>query len=412
VCGALGALNGCSSNKSDSSVSSAGSGGSAGSAGTFTMLMDAGNPDGSGASSGTGSSGGGNQPDKCASFVGLDGGTCAATTEQANYSTANIMLVIDKSGSMADTPSGFGVDKWHALQQALSASLNNVQGSMNFGLILYPYNKTSPISLNCTSGCCNLDPGEAAVNVPVAPGATSVSQILGALSATSPGGGTPTAAALKVAYDYYTTGAGASLQGDKYVLLATDGGPNCNGAITCDAQHCTPNLDGQCTGTTNCCSSDHTFCLDDQGVISQIAQLKTAGISTFVVGIPGTEQYAQYLDQFAQAGGVPNANAPPSYYDVPASGGVMGLANTFTSITTHLVRSCDVELGTVPQNLDLVNVAVDCQLVPYQDGAGWTLVSDASGNSSTVTVKGDACTYIQTSGARRVDVVYGCPILR
>ena len=35
------------------------------------------------------------------------------------------------------------------------------------------------------------------------------------------------------AYDYFTTGAGKSLSGDRFVLLATDGGPNCNPSLTC-----------------------------------------------------------------------------------------------------------------------------------------------------------------------------------
>src|SRR6185295_5901965 len=97
---------------------------------------------------------------------------------------------------------------------------------------------------DCRDKCCQM-PLAPDLTVPVEYGATAVAKIVAALGATSPGGGTPTAAALARAYDYYTTGAGAGLDGDKYVLLATDGGPNCNAALNCDADpsHCTINIE-------------------------------------------------------------------------------------------------------------------------------------------------------------------------
>jgi hypothetical protein len=195
------------------------------------------------------------------------------------------------------------------------------------------------------------------------------------------------------------------------VLLATDGGPNCNTANTCDETHCTTNLDGQCPAGSNCCDKNGQSCLDDAAVVKQIQDLQTAGVSTFVVGIPGTEVYSQYLDNFAVSGGVTNPAAPPSYYAVSAMGGVQGLVDVFTSITTHLVRNCDVALENTntPMNPDLVNVAVDCQVVPYADGAGWTI---SGTDQKTLVIAGDVCDAIQTKGAGRVDVVYGCPTVR
>jgi hypothetical protein len=231
---------------------------------------------------------------------------------------------------------------------------------------------------------------------------------LDAVNAAEPSGGTPTAAALASALNYFTVGAGAAIQGQKYVLLATDGGPNCNADNTCDAAHCTQNLDGQCA-SGNCCAKSAQNCLDDTSVVTQIKGLADAGVSTFVVGIPGTEKYAQYLDTFAVSGGVPNPDAPPSYYAVSAKGGVQGLVDDFTSITTHLVRDCNVALENTPQNLDLVNVAVDCQIIPYANGAGWSITGT---DQKTLVIAGDACQTIQTNGAERVDVVYGCPTVR
>src|SRR5690606_14762035 len=100
----------------------------------------------------------------------------------------------------------------------------------------------------------------------------------------------------------FTRGEGRNLKGDRFVLLATDGGPNCGPDNTCDADACTPNLDGQCpAGEGNCCEGEGLYCLDDAAVIEKIEALAEAGVATFVIGIPGTEQYASYLDDFAIA---------------------------------------------------------------------------------------------------------------
>jgi hypothetical protein len=251
-------------------------------------------------------------------------------------------------------------------------------------------------------------PTGSTINVPIEKGTESVPKILSALDDTAPGGGTPTADALLAAFDYYTKGEGKTLKGDRYVLLATDGGPNCNGINTCDGDTCTPNLDGQCD-IANCCEGQGNYCLDDQSVIEQIEALKEAGISTFVIGIPGTEQYAEYLNQFAIAGGQPNPSGDPDYYAVSAEDGVQALAQTFKDITTHLVRECEVPLQYEAPDRNKVNVAVNCEVVPFDDGAGWEISED---DAKVLILKGDTCDWIQEEGARRIDVFFGCNTIR
>lgn len=395
----------CHGSDSGSEVSPAGgSGGSGGTGGSLQL----GNGNGTGADdAGAGGQSGAMStgPGQCAELAGL--GKCGTTTVQAAHDPASILLVIDKSGSMTDQPDGFTVDKWDALKSALGTALDNTAAEINYGLELFPYSTTKEIPLECDTGCCDVDDGVGGVNVPIQAGQSGVDQIKAALTATSPGGGTPTAAALKAALTYFSDPTN-KLDGKKFVLLATDGGPNCNANNTCDAKTCTPNLDGQCP-SGNCCSLDGTYCLDDSDVVTEIQALAHIGVSTFVVGIPGTEQYATYLDAFAKAGGATNPSAPPSYYAVSAKNGVQGLVDVFTSITTHLVRDCDVALDSTPTNLDLVNVAVDCKVIPYADGAGWSVTGS---DMKTLSLMGDACHAIQTSGAERVDVVYGCPTVR
>jgi hypothetical protein len=139
------------------------------------------------------------------------------------------------------------------------------------------------------------------------------------------------------------------------------------------------NLEGNCNATdpaVNCCKGYSQGCVDDQATIDQINKLAAAGIKTFVVGIPGSQFYSNFLDTFAVAGQVPNPNGPPSYYRVDATAGVAGLTKVFTDITTQLVTSCDIELTTPPRDPSRVNVAIDCQVIGTSgtDGTdGWIL---------------------------------------
>jgi hypothetical protein len=185
-------------------------------------------------------------------------------------------------------------------------------------------------------------------------------------------------------------------------LLATDGGPNCNGTLECEAETCTANLDGQCE-QGNCCDGEGAACLDDLAVVEQIEALAAEGVPTFVIGIPGTEQYATYLDTFATAGAVPSPDAPPEYYAVSAEGGVEALTQTFVDITTHLVRDCEFPVETMVLNKNLVNLAVDCELVPYELGAGWEITEE-----QVLVLGEELCDRVQSEGARRVDVIIGC----
>jgi hypothetical protein len=345
----------------------------------------------------------------CKSFAGLD--QCGVTSVEASFSAANVLLVIDKSSSMDDQPQGFELKKWAALKAALAPALEAAQDEMSFGLLLYPFNEQAKIPLDCFEDCCQVPAGPAALEVEIERGSRSAAQVMAALDAAAPGGGTPTAAALDAALAYFTTGAGKDLKGDRFVLLATDGGPNCGESSTiCTADRCTPNLDGLCPSTEgNCCRGEGSYCLDDTAVLQKIRALADASVPTFVIGIPGTEQYAEYLDAFATAGGVPNPKQHPAYYAVSAEGGVDGLARTFRDITTHLVRSCDVDLGAVAPDKELVNVAIDCEIVRSEDGAGWNISDDAP---TALVLTGDTCDRVKREGARRIDVVYGCPTVK
>jgi hypothetical protein len=323
-----------------------------------------------------------------------------------------MLLVIDKSYSMASTPAGFTTDKWTAMKSALTATLTGAADRIDFGLVLFPYQATAtPIAApSCGARCCEM-PASGVLNIGVEDGATGVPKIVSALNATAASGATPTAKALSTALAYFTTGAGATLPGDRLVLLATDGGPNCNAALTCGADTCTDNIDGTCPldGGSCCAGAARDACLDDAATVAKVRELKdVASVQTLVVGIPGSEKYKSTLDALALAGGRPAQGAPQSYYAVTSGGSAPGgLANVLQAITRTLITSCRLQLTSTPPNFGLLNVSIDGDTLPKAGADGWDL--DTSTSPPTVVLKGATCARIETAGAQNVQILYGCP---
>jgi hypothetical protein len=335
-------------------------------------------------------------------------GVCSTSNVEARFSQINVLVVLDKSGSMKQTPAGYTKTKWAGAVDSIGAALDPKQTLVNYGFMMFP---------QAGATTCEMADAEAAVNIPVGNAAEKVPAITQLMLATTPSGGTPTAQALKSALYYYTLGAGALLVGAKNVILVTDGGPNCNAALTCGPEACTANLDknpAACGDTVaNCCDianqTDPSFnpqslCVDELSVVDQIALLKSNDIKTYVIGIPGTEQYAASLDKFAQAGGAQVLGKPHQYYEVT---GETGLTETFKAITTSLVHSCIVPLADPPKDLGNINVAIDCTPVPQTTGGvpNWHYDAD----QKAIVIEGTQCQRIETQGINRVDVVLGCP---
>jgi hypothetical protein len=323
--------------------------------------------------------------------------------------TANVLLALDKSGTMT-LSDGTTATRWGDLTAAVPAALSDFAGVLRLGLEFFP---AATVALTCqatltNNQCCVMPEVTSPLTVPVQAGTLALSAIQNALSTVSPGGGTPMAAALERAYHYYT-GEGSALTGDKYVLLVTDGGPNCNTELTteCPADHCTRNLDGNLavcppSGTISCCNSPvlYSACLDDTRVADRISQLRLAGIRTIVVGLPGSAPYAAYLDVFATAGGM----ASGAYLATDGA----NLTSILRSIMASLAPDCQITLDAPPPDITRTNVLVDCAPVT-------STTTDADGSwtydpaSVSVMLTGAVCDAIRSQGVQRIDVVTGCP---
>ncbi len=402
----------CSEEPSDSGMDS-----DSGTGGTMSTDLSL---DGTG---GTGEGGdGGALQSACKTFAGLE--TCGSDELTAEIRPVNILLVLDKSGSMDNAPSsGSQTTLWDATTQALTTALEDANDAVSFGLQLFPAREEA--------NGCDLPEGDG-VDVEIESSVETRESIITTLGRTAPGGGTPTFAALQRAYLYFSAGAGVDLKGDRFVLLATDGGPNCNGTLECPADACTYNIDGidGCDGGINCCagaSVNAEGCLDDARTLAMIQQLRDIEVDTFVVGLAGTEEYAEQLDAFAEAGGRPRMGTPEKYFKVEASGTATGLAEVLDEITTQLVQTCDIQLTEEPEALNEINVAVNCTAIPNADAPGSSGQGGAGGESNegssywwldqetsppTVHLGGDICRQIQETGVERIDIITGCRTLR
>ena len=357
------------------------------------------------------------------------GQSCSQTQVQADVREVNMLIVLDESGSMNDSPASGAASKWQIMKTALNTALTKVDNDINFGLLLFPYapGGIPSGSSDPTETCAVPDDVSVAVNVPIGgpgTGPSTLTDVLNTIAGQSPAGGTPTARALQQAYAYFTTGDGRNLSGTKWVLLATDGGPNCNSGLTCDAAQCTQNLDGKCAPNVNCCvdsngASIGYVCLDDVRTTSQIQLLAAVGIDTFVIGIPGTEAYATSLNDFATAGKVPNTNGTGGelYYAISAASAQQDLIDAFGDITTKLIHSCDIALASNPPDPTKVNVAIDCVPQPVvptgspADAGANGYYIDYTKNPAHLILVGAPCNNLVTTGAHNVDVIAGCPVI-
>ncbi len=264
---------------------------------------------------------------------------------------ADLFLVVDKSGSMED-PLETGQDKWPVMRDALTTVVQQYENGIRFGLMLYP-----------NDGEC----GAGSVGSQLA--MQNAASITGQLSTTYPEGGTPTHTTIAAAGSYY---ASVTSPGARYVLLATDGEPNCGD----------PNDDEAPTVTES---------------IAAIEALAGDGINTFVLGFGGNvNNYPATLQAMAAAGGTGDYFAANSPEELAAALGAIAGEVGLPSCSFRIERDADGTDLTVYQDDELVG-----QDPAHQDG--W----DYDPGTNTVTFYGPACDAILGGQTDNVLIQFG-----
>jgi hypothetical protein len=361
------------------------------------------------ASSGTGA------PSTTAPITGArdPNGLCQVVQLNATPSTPDMMIVLDRSGSMGV----FG--RWQPSASAVRSIVTSLQSKVRFGLTMFPDPNASGgggVTINGTTvqvdlGQCLFDPdpigcaanaiadagvvnpdsggsGGASSNSACTPGkvivpvATDNAAAIGdALNRTIPNGGTPTPETLQQLVKDFAAGpiTPDAVQLARYVLLVTDGMPTCpagNGSQTLEADISASNR--------------------------AIEMLTAAGVRTYVIGYnttgPGNEEMARVLDGFAQRGGTGDAQHRPVEDEASLLGELQRIAGN--------VVSCTFTLNEAPPRADYVLVKVDGKQVNLDDANGWRLV-----NGRSVELRGKTCDTFRSAGEHSVKAEVRCEVV-
>ena len=292
-------------------------------------------------------------------------GPCGSQTIPAVANPPNLSFIIDHSGSMGEELAGSSLSKFENARIALSRVLNVIGHRVNYGATIFP-------GLAGVSGCeageqlMEVGPGDPPSYARDGRTGPRLKDLLGRLSIAAVGGGTPAAATL-----FESAQTLAQLPGQTFVVLITDGAPNCNEELSCKPSQCIPNIEGltsdglDCRTDVNCCAPTpqnpyaNLSCVDAQATLQAVQALTDAGIKTFVIGMPGSEPYEDLLDAMADVGGTARAGAP-KYYSVADTA---ALQAALTAIAASVAISCELPLDYAPPDRDFVNVYFDGKIV-------------------------------------------------
>lgn len=331
-------------------------------------------------------------------------GLCGNIVVPVATEPLNLYFIVDMSGSMDlrmpidSVVNGFLLKRYQAARSALQTVLRAVGHRVSYGATWFPHDKTET---GCTPGneFFETRPGDAQSFAVARKNGPVLSSFLARFDSRLPLGGTPTAATVSALRPKLV-----ALSGKTFAFLITDGAPTCS-LSTCGKETCTYNLENGCPDPAiNCCDPDqggsYGNCLDDDASVAAVAALAESGVNTFVIGMPGTDVYADTLDRLAAAGRTARP-AGPYYYPAKSSS---ELSDTLREIALRVSVTCEATFETPPPDPGMVNVFFDDTLVPLDAENGWTWDGDRR-----IVLVGAACETLQGGDVGQLQVVAGCP---
>ena len=293
----------------------------------------------------------------------------------------DVLIVLDRSGSMDQD------NLWIPMGEALTEVTAVTEMNVNFGLTTYPRRGS-----DCETGENIIDVGPQ--------NADEIAAVVGGGSDDmGANGGTPTAPTLSEAKDYLD---GLSDDYEKYVLLATDGAPNCNDSL--DGSTCV------CTWG-NDCSNNPTNCLDDVESIAAAAEVFAAGYPVYVLGIGGSSEWAAVMDNIAEAGGTDHYISAESDEFVDVLLGIIGevMSCEFFVDWDALGPDVDHDPSKVnfycKQSMDEPNTIAN--LIPFDPdcavGGGWDWIDD-----NNIVFCPGMCERLKNGECRIISATFGC----
>jgi hypothetical protein len=311
---------------------------------------------------------------------GIDGMTCGRIDHPTQPIPPDMLILLDASGSMNDDATnttcngGCGASsKWAAATAAINTVVAETEGSINWGLKMFADADAS----------CGVGNG-VAVTVGAANAAAVAAAITGRTSANggvANGSRTPTRLAENAATAYLL---GLPDMSPKYVLLVTDGLPNC--------------IPGGADPAAD----------DSAGAVAAVTAAQTAGIPTMVVGVATSGLPVEdTLNAMAAAGGYPRAGSP-SYYPADSSA---ELASALRAIVGG-IPSCIFSVPPPPNSNTFTggfDVFVGGMAIPrdVSHTSGWDIVNP---NGTAIQLYGAVCDDIESGKVTTVSVIFRCLI--
>ncbi len=296
------------------------------------------------------------------------------------FQPADVLVLLDRSDSMG-TAYGAGT-RYQAASALLSDVVEAYSEHVRFGYQEMPGRQ----------GCGDLLAGVCCASPPlvgIADG--NLQAVTTAIASALPlDGSTPTAASLRLARDHYATLADGI--DNRYVLLATDGAPNCTLAGTLSSE------DGSNAASAACAEA-----------LAEVNAMVAVGVRVIVLGAgPGGSDDASAdnacLDALAHAGGVAASPGYPGFFTLDDPEQLHLVVERLFGGTTR--PPCSVRFSDKLDDPSNIGVYLDGKPIPRGQVDGWQL--DSATNPQAVIITGAYCDQIQEFQVAQVEVGYYC----
>lgn len=328
-------------------------------------------------------------PDRGPNVIEADA-ACAQTSADARRRPVNLLVVLDRSGSMQDR------GKWAAAVSALQSLLTRLDPEIAMGLTFFP-----PVSGSAGVATTYRTPA-----VPVLPIRDNRTALQTALRTASPNGNTPMACAMEGTRGFYETFTG---EGSRNVILITDGSPT---------DECSPmaQLCQLLPPDFACLAYNEELARGAVRVAVARAAMATPPVRTYVTGTP--EASDTFLSDLAFTGGTgrsPGCNTSHDCHYTLRSGSFEDDLNRALEDIRGRASTCEFEVDADPSRVDpnRVNVsftgtgATEPQVIvrDVSHSNGW----DYSDGMRSIVLYGPACDRLQSDSNGRVQILFGCP---
>jgi hypothetical protein len=331
-------------------------------------------------------------------------GSCVSTgTIEASLRPSNLLFLIDRSASMRcnpppttdsatceSTPARAQIDqpsKWELVRDALEHVIEQLPPSASAGITYFSNDDDCGVQSLPHVSLQPLD-------------AEHIAALDASLDAVEPQGGTPIVGGLILAYKQLNPDQTAGLPyGDRFVVLITDGQEGC--------------------------APEETARLLD----SELPKSRQARITTFVIGVPGSEVNRRFLSQLAFAGGAParpdcdHESSDPAVgdcqFDMSRDPDLGAALSTALGAISGRALSCEFDVPQPKNGGELDYERVNVVYTERVDGAERVVAMDATracdggadgwqynGDRSRIVLCGGACERVRSAASIRIAL--GC----